>query len=381
MPPKAMKANATDQPRYMTDCERRLALEWYNKDELAVEEIARRLRRSTTAIWDLLGEEDGEGETRGVGRKAALTEEDKDRLIEHTETLVKLARVRYTVTQPMIQAMFRPKVCLSVLAAALHERNVWFHRLREKPILTDGDIKARYLWSKKYRLYKTAWFNRKIQLHIDNHNVKVPTDGKARNMLAAKRVTGTYREPGKSLERHHVKPSSKARLNTGARGVLICGGVGAGKVLLWHVIKEQWCAAVAGQVYEGPMLKCLKKEYPGKRSWSVLEDNDPSGYQSKGGKEAKARSHIIPFEIPKRSPDLNVLDYYVWSAVEKKLREQELRMAEDKKETRIQFIARMRRAVKLLPAALIKKAIGDLSRRAKLLYKAKGGLFDEPEEL
>ena len=39
-----------EQPRYMSNCERRLARLWYEEDETPVEEIARRLRRGRHAI-------------------------------------------------------------------------------------------------------------------------------------------------------------------------------------------------------------------------------------------------------------------------------------------------------------------------------------------
>ena len=44
-------------------------------------------------------------------------------------------------------------------------------------------------------------------------------------------------------------------------------------------------------------------------SWTVLEDNDPTGFKSTAGKNAKRESKIKVFAIPKRSPDLNVCDY------------------------------------------------------------------------
>ena len=43
-------AAMTTQPRFMTDCEIRLALQWYHEDGVAVEEIGRRLRRNKTCI-------------------------------------------------------------------------------------------------------------------------------------------------------------------------------------------------------------------------------------------------------------------------------------------------------------------------------------------
>ena len=368
-----------EQPRYMTDCEKRLARLWYNEDETSVEEIARRLRRNKSSIWDLLGDE--EGAIRGVGRKAALDEQDKDRLVALTEAMVKKANVRYTVTSGMVQAKFRPRVCIRVVQEALHERGLWFYKLREKPILTDDDVRDRYAWAKQYRGKTPAWFRQKILVHIDNHAFKVPTNGNVRRMLAAKRVHGTFRTAGDSLKKEHVKASPKMRMNTGLRSVLIAGGVGAGKVLLWHAVENMWCGDEAAAMYSGPLAKALEAEYGKKRAYSVLEDNDPSGYQSKKAKGAKAEKQIVPFMIPKRSPDLNVMDYYFWSQMEKKLREEERKWPNDRRETRQTFMQRLRRIVRNWPQEEIGKAIGDLARRAELLYRARGQLFDESAEL
>ena len=72
------------QPRYMTECEKRLARLWYEEDGTQVAEIARRLRRNKSSIWELLGLEE-DHERPGVGRKPALTDKDKDRLVKHTD--------------------------------------------------------------------------------------------------------------------------------------------------------------------------------------------------------------------------------------------------------------------------------------------------------
>lgn len=72
------------KPRYMSDCEKRLVDLWYKEDKESVEEIARRLHRNTSSIWDLFGQEPGTARA-GVGRKASLTEDDKDWLVELTE--------------------------------------------------------------------------------------------------------------------------------------------------------------------------------------------------------------------------------------------------------------------------------------------------------
>lgn len=87
------------------------------------------------------------------------------------------------------------------------------------------------------------------------------------------------------------------------------------------------------------------------------------------------------FSIPKRSPDLNVLDYHFWNEVERHLRKAEHLFPEDKKETRDDFIIRLNKTALSIPPADVSKVIGDLAKRCELLYRAKGGLFEESEEL
>ena len=75
--------------------------------------------------------------------------------------------------------------------------------------------------------------------------------------------------------------------------------------------------------------------------------------------------------MPKRSPDLNVLDFAVWGEVERRLRAQERRWPEGKKETCAAFESRLDRLAKALPSSFIDKSIGDLKRRCERLYIAK----------
>ena len=76
------------------------------------------------------------------------------------------------------------------------------------------------------------------------------------------------------------------------------------------------------------------------------------------------------------------MDYYVWDAIERRLREAEFHMSHDKRESREEFIiSRLQKTAKTLPRDEVNRAIGDLVRCAELLYQAKGGLFDESAEL
>jgi hypothetical protein len=120
-----------------------------------------------------------------------------------------------------------------------------------------------------------------------------------------------------------------------------------------------------------------KATYPERRSWNVLEDNDPSGFKSAAGRAGKAEAKIVPFEIPKRSPDLSVCDYFLWPEINRRMRQTEQSWGAARRETRAEYLKRLRRTAMKIPRALIDKAIGDLRRRCQLLIAAEGGHFEE----
>ena len=104
-----------EQTRYMIFCEKRLARLWVQDDGESVEEVARSLRRNRSSIWDLLADE--LDERVGIGRKKALDESGKDRLVALTDRTVKKADVRWLESAEMIQQKFTPKVSVRTLRA------------------------------------------------------------------------------------------------------------------------------------------------------------------------------------------------------------------------------------------------------------------------
>ena len=121
----------------------------------------------------------------------------------------------------------------------------------------------------------------------------------------------------------------------------------------------------------------LKKRFPEKRSFTILEDNDPTGNMSTRGLAAKHADHLTVLHIPKRSPELNVLDYAIWSEVERRMRKQEMAWPVSKKETREQYGKRLDKTACRLPSSFIDRSIGNLARRCRLLFEVKGALFEE----
>ena len=92
------------------------------------------------------------------------------------------------------------------------------------------------------------------------------------------------------------------------------------------------------------------------------------GNRSRAGLEAKRQCKFSTLDIPKRSPELNVMDYFVWAEVEKRLRRQERSWADGRKENRTQFIRRLKQTVARTPAHVVQDAIGNLADRAPVSF-------------
>ena len=78
------------------------------------------------------------------------------------------------------------------------------------------------------------------------------------------------------------------------------GGVGGGKVLVWHTISKTWSGAMAAAMYKDVVAPALLAHYPHKKTFTILEDNDPTGNMSKAGIKEKAAQRLHVLTIPKR---------------------------------------------------------------------------------
>ena len=357
----------------MTPAERSVARDMHSRG-LTPAQIAKHLGRNRSSITRLLAQVSQDPHR---GRPSALSEVDIARAIRVLEEMVAKADGQYEVTVSMVRRRARLRCTERTLSKKLHAKGVYFRKLREKPVLTADDVKDRFRFAKSFKSKRKAWWAKNVDIHLDNHCFKVATAARGRRLLAMRRVRGVYRSKGKGLKPGYVKASKALRQNTGAPGVLVAGGVGHGRVLVWHVICGRWGGAEAERLYRDSVAPALKKKLPRKHGYMVLEDNDPAGNQSARGVRAKDELGLKLFRIPKRSPDLNVLDYFVWSEIERRMRKQELRWPVARRETRPAFIRRLRRVALDMPAQAITKAIGDMTRRCALLYKSKGGLFEE----
>ena len=353
--------------------EQRLAKKWYWEQQKNPREIADLLDRDKSTITRLLVKQ---VHRKKQGRPRALSEADIDFLERRLHDLILKSMGKYHVTAAMVKRSARCKVSVKSIQLAFRKRRIFFRKKREKPLLTEDDVKARYAWAIKYRHKTRAWWLKAFDAAIDGKLFKVYLNGKERLRDAKHATYGAYRKPSKGLHPACVRPKGSLHHNTGAKGCLIQAAVGHDRVMLWHEIDGSWSGRVATTMYTGPLKMALRRNYPNKRTHKVLEDNDPTGYKSGAGVAAKRASKIDVFEIPCRSPDLNPLDYSIWSEVNKRMRAQE-RTWKTKKESRDQYVARLKRTAQGLDRAFVDDAIGNLAVRSERLYQAKGGYFLE----
>ena len=152
--------------------------------------------------------------------------------------------------------------------------------------------------------------------------------------------------------------------------------------MVWEEIDgRNWNGDVAAEMYNGPIKDALQRACPVSRKWRVLEDNDPAGFKCKKGRDAKQAAGIESFDIPRRSPALNVCDYALWSEINRRMRAAEAKWPAGRTESRKQYIARLRRTAFGLPASFINKSIVNMQQRCKLLHEARGGHFEEGGKL
>ena len=125
----------------------------------------------------------------------------------------------------------------------------------------------------------------------------------------------------------------------------------------------------AADVYKNVVAPALVRAHGRKRRYTIVEDNDPTGYKPTAGKRAKADLHIAPIEYPTYSPDMNVCDYALWDEVGRRMSEQ----AAPKRETREQFKARLRRTALGIPKNVVLNMLGSMVHRTQSIYENDGG--------
>ena len=122
-------------------------------------------------------------------------------------------------------------------------------------------------------------------------------------------------------------------------------------------------------MHDTPLPSTRRRWGAGKRSYRVVEDGDPKGYQSNKGIAAKKAQKIISMQLPPRSPEWMPLDYSLWKAIEDQmLNDANVSGVETMKE----YLSRLEHTAKSLPRKLVRDALGQMKTRIVATKKLKG---------
>ena len=225
---------------------------------------------------------------------------------------------------------------------------------------------------KKLRSAPATYWQHKVDMYLDNKQWDLPITEKGAKFLKMRKVRGHLRTPAEGLKKGFTKPNArKHRVNTGGTTNL-CAAIIGGRVRVWHYLPDRWCGAEAVALYQDVLKPALDRYRGPKRSYTILEDNDPVGYKCNQSRKKKQALGIKPIEFPTYSPDMNPCDFSLWREVENRM---EKRRA-PKNETAEEFKARLRQIALGIPERVIRKMLGDMKPRIENIYQNNGGPCD-----
>ena len=249
---------------------------------------------------------------------------------------------------------------------------VRWRRPREKPQRTAEHVQERYDTTSKWRFLRKEYFRDSVDLLMDNKQWDAPTTERARKHLKRQKIKGHLRTPEEGLQPAFTKPNRKRhRINPGG-ALHVCAGISNSKVVLWEYIHGRWNGQRAADLYKGAVHTALAKHRGEKRTYKVLEDNDPAGYKSGKAVRAKKEMGIQTLDWPRYSPDLNPLDFFLWDDIGRRM---DLNAPEGR-ESIADFKARLRRTAMRTRKAEIEKAVLGMKRRIQAIYDAGGNDID-----
>lgn len=299
---------------------------------------------------------------RGVpekrGRKAILKKRDVGKIDTVRKKLVKKKskKGRRVVWQNLQDdAGYGGECSLRTVQNALRkQKNVRFRRPREKIYISDKDAVKRFDTCTEWLKKPASFWTEKVHGFIDHKSFVMPLTPAQRDKFASTKLVGHLRTPEEGTYEGFTRPRTQHML-LGIPSLLVGAGVVGDKVFCFHVHeKGSWNGAKAAAWYTGPLIQALRRHHPEQGRFLIVEDGDTKGYQSGKGKAAKAEMNIRSMVLPPRSPSLMPLDACLWKAIERKVA---ATAPERRTETKEQFVARLKRCAKSLPAGTVRKAI------------------------
>lgn len=226
-------------------------------------------------------------------------------------------------------------------------------RNREKPERRQEHIDERMEKCGKWRYLAHDYFSETADLIMDNKGFDIPTTSEARAYKSKQRVRYQIRTRGEGLLPQYTKPNCKRnRRNLGGR-LTVCAGISKDRVVLWKYIEGKWNGKAAENIYRHDIAKIFQRRVPHKAAPVIVEDNDPTGYKSSLAVAAKKELGFKVLALPRYSPDLNPLDFFLWNNIEQRM----AMNAPSGKESVEQYKRRLRKVAMSTSRILIRKTL------------------------
>ena len=243
-------------------------------------------------------------------------------------------------------------------------------RPREKPERTKEQEDERREFCRRWRRVPRNYFSKTVDLIIDNKYWDVPTTRLARTYKSKMRVRFQNRTRTEGLEPQYTRPHNKRHRKNLGGALMLCAGIRKNKVVLWKYLDGKWNGQAAEELYRNDIAKVLRRHAPAQAKPVILEDNDPTGYKSNKAKLAKQELGFKVLSLPRYSPDLNPLDFFLWDDIEQRMQNS---APKNRKETVEEFKMRLRKTAMGTSQKLLGKAIASIKDRVSAIFEAHGG--------
>jgi hypothetical protein len=125
-------------------------------------------------------------------------------------------------------------------------------------------------------------------------------------------------------------------------------------------------------MYSGAIKQLLLKARPltsSRKRWHIVEDGDPAGFKSAAAMAAKKAARMETIDLPPYSPDLQPLDFSLWTQVEQKARA----AIGNKVVSSAEYRRVLRRSALRLSPQIVARAVSAMRPRILAICAAKGG--------
>ena len=312
----------------------------------------------------------GAVETRG--RKRRVSSRGIEALDKARQRLQQRAGGEEEVTWKQIIKAARVKTIHPTTAArrlAAAGKDIKWRRPREKPERTQEQMADRVQSCKRLLRLPKNYFMEQVDLIMDNKSWPIPITAKAKRHYRKLKVRGHLRTRKEGLGQAYTKPNPKKHRANLWGVVQVCAGICKDRVVMWEYLPAVWSGKTAVDLYQGAVIKTLRRCCGRKKKYVIVEDNDPTGYKSKPAILAKRKLGIHPIQWPTYSPELMPLDYFLWKDIERRMDVGTTPRAE----TRAAFLKRLQRTALGTHRAVIRKALAQMRIRFKAVVDNKGG--------